>query len=238
MPIWIAGLWGIVRRDEWRDQRWIAVTFVVVVAFTFAGGAQVHYLMAILPVLYAAGCVPVAGWVGARRGRRALVAAGVGLNAMVSLVIALPVIPVESLGATPVTAMSPVVGDTVGWEAYVTQVAAVHRAAGGAEVPVLTTNYGEAGALDRFGPAHGITSVHSGHNALWDLGPPPGDGSMAIVVGGQLDQVRSLFASCEVQGRLDNGLAVDNEEQGQPIALCRGLTRSWSEVWPRLRHLS
>lgn len=238
MPIWIAGLWGIVRRDEWRDQRWIAVTFVVVVAFTFAGGAQVHYLMAILPVLYAAGCVPVAGWVGARRGRRALVAAGVGLNAMVSLVIALPVIPVESLGATPVTAMSPVVGDTVGWEAYVTQVAAVRHAAGGAEVPVLTTNYGEAGALDRFGPAHGITSVHSGHNALWDLGPPPGDGGKVIIVGGQLNQVRSLFASCEVQDRLDNGLDVDNEEQGQPIALCHGLTRSWSEVWPQLRHLS
>ena len=236
--IWIAGLWGMVRRDEWRDQRWIAVNFVAVVVFTFAGGAQVHYLMAILPVLYAAGCVPVSGWAGARLGGRALVAAGVGLNAMVSLVIALPVIPVERLGSTPVTAMNPVAGDTVGWEAYVSQVAAVHRAAGGAEVPVLTTNYGEAGALDRFGPAHGIRSVHSGHNGLWDLGPPPGEGDTVIVVGGQLNQVRSHFGSCEVHGRLDNGLDVDNEEQGQPIAVCRGLTRSWSEVWPQLRHLS
>ncbi len=238
LPIWIAGLWGIMGRDEWRDQRWIAVTLVVVVGFTFAGGAQVHYLMAILPVLYAAGCVPVPGWVEARRGRRALVAAGVGVNAMVSLVIALPVIPVEQLGASPVTAMNPVVGDTIGWEAYVSQVAGVHREAGGAEVPILTTNYGEAGALARFGPASGITSVHSGHNALWDLGPPPGDGDRVIVVGGQLNAARSLFASCEVKGRLDNGLDVDNEEQGQPIALCLGLTSPWSDVWPLLRHLS
>ena len=29
----------------------------------------------------------------------------------------------------------------------------------------------------------------------------------------------------------------DNEEQGVPIWLCRGLKESWHTLWPNLRHL-
>ena len=40
-----------------------------------------------------------------------------------------------------------------------------------ARVAVLGRNYGEAGAVDRYLPA--LRPAHSGHNAYWDLGPPP-----------------------------------------------------------------
>jgi hypothetical protein len=234
LPIWVAGLVGLVRRPDWRDQRWIAVTFVVVVAFTFVGGAQVHYLMATLPVLYAAGCVPVASWVSGRPGRVRLVWAGVAANAVVSLVIALPLVPVDRLGDTPVTAMNPVVGDTVGWERYAAQIAEVQRSAGPG-TPVIATNYGEAGALVRFGvPDAG--SVLSGQNALWDAGPPPATSSV-VVVGAQLARLEPLFAACEVRAHLDNGVSVDNEEQGQPVAVCHDPIDSWHLLWQRVRHL-
>lgn len=236
LPVWLAGLWGLLRRTDWRDQRWLVVTFLVVVGFTYVGGAQVHYLMATLPVLYAAGWVPVAAWAGAGRARAGVVVGAVTLNALVSLVVALPVVPVRSVGATPLADMSPVLGDTVGWEAYVAQVAAVHRSAGGGDVPVLASNYGEAGALARFGPASGITVVASGQNALWDVGPPP-DGDTVVVVGAQLPQLTQLFAQCEVMVRLENGVGVDNEEQGQPVAVCHDPVAPWSVLWPRVRHL-
>ena len=58
-----------------------------------------------------------------------------------------------------------------------------------------------------------------------------------VVVGGQYPEVRTLFDHCAVRARLDNGVDVDNEEQGLPIAVCTGPTASWDVLWPRLHHL-
>jgi hypothetical protein len=46
-----------------------------------------------------------------------------------------------------------------------------------------------------------------------------------------------MFASCTVRARLDNGVGVDNEEQGLPVAVCHGPSDSWAALWPRLHHL-
>lgn len=236
VPIWVAGVVALVRREEWRFARWLVVAFGAVIAFTWWGGAQVHYLMAVLPTMYAAGCVPVASWVRDRPAWRRLLLGAVAINAAVAIVIGLPVIPVGQVAATPVSDVSPLVGDTVGWPAYARQVAAAREAAGGPDVPVLTTNYGEAGAIARFGPALGLTAVFSGHNELWHLGPPP-DAPAVLVVGAQVRRLRTLFTSCTTVGRLDNGEGVDNEEQGQPLSLCSGPRAPWSEQWREVRHL-
>ncbi len=58
-----------------------------------------------------------------------------------------------------------------------------------------------------------------------------------VLVGGQYDVARSLFDDCRVVDRLDDEVDVDNEEQGQPVAVCRGPVASWDVLWPRLRHL-
>ena len=36
-----------------------------------------------------------------------------------------------------------------------------------ANVVILTSNYGEAGAIDRFGRALGLPQAFSGHNNFW-----------------------------------------------------------------------
>ena len=58
-----------------------------------------------------------------------------------------------------------------------------------------------------------------------------------MVVGGQYPEVRTLFDRCTVRARLDNGVHVDNEEQGLPVAVCTGPTAGWDVLWPRLHHL-
>jgi hypothetical protein len=35
---------------------------------------------------------------------------------------------------------------------------------------------------------------------------------------------------------LDNGVDVDNEEQGEPVAVCRRPIGGWHLVWPRFKH--
>lgn len=239
--IWVAGLVALARRPQWRPLRGLVVAFVVVVVFTVIGGAQFYYPLGILAVVYAIGAVPTADWIGRGiRVRRALVTAGIALDVVVCSMISLPLLPVSVVGATPVPAINQTVGDQIGWPTYVAQIRGAVDGLSPADragAVIITSNYGEAGALDRFGPAAGLPPILSGHVALADQSRPPPSVTVAVVVGGQLDQAITLFESCAVVGLLDNGMEVDNQEQGQPIALCRNPIGGFPAVWPQFRHL-
>ena len=235
VPIWIAGLVALWRRPEWRAVRGVAVGFAVLLALVFAMGSQSYYPAGLLVVLFAAGCVPAAEWITRGRGRRALVAAGLAINAAVAATIALPLVPLASLGDTPVPDVNQAARDQVGWPAYVAEIRAVANNVPSRGTIVLASNYGEAGAIARYG--RDLPPVYSAQNSLWDQARPPDSARTAVVVGAQLPEIRALFASCQTAGRLDNHAGVDNEEQGQPIAICRDLHEGWRAAWPQLRHL-
>jgi 4-amino-4-deoxy-L-arabinose transferase-like glycosyltransferase len=224
--IWVAGL-----RALWRDPRvrFLVVVFVVVVVFTFVSGAQPHYPVFILPIPFAAGIVAMERHLGRVWG--ALFA----LNGAVSLVLGLPLVPVGSVGSTPIPDVNLLVQDSIGWPAYVRQVTAVYDALPDrAHAAVLASNYGEAGSVHHYRPD---VPVFSAQNALYDQDRPPESVTTMVVVGGQYGDVRPLFDRCQVRTHLDNGVDVDNEEQGEPIAVCTGPTAPWTVLWPRLHHL-
>ena len=58
-----------------------------------------------------------------------------------------------------------------------------------------------------------------------------------MVVGRGALLAATSLAACTTVGRLDNGVGVPNEEQGQPIAVCRDVRQPWDVVWPQFRHL-
>src|SRR5699024_8927060 len=114
------------------------------------------------------------------KGRQVAVRALVGANAAGAAVTSLPILPQESSITAALAETNVATADQIGWPEYVAQVEdVVDRADADA---VITSNYGEAGALDRFG--RGLPGVHSGHNALWDLGGPA-DAEVVVIVGGQ-----------------------------------------------------
>jgi len=234
---WIAGIVGLFRRTPWRPLRFLAVALGVIVVLTLVFGTQFYYPLGLLVALYAIGCVIVADWAQSRV-RRSIAVAAVALNALVAIVISLPVIPVTAIGATPVAGINQAVADQIGWPQYAATIEAVasDAAASAGEVAVLTSNYGEAGALNRYGsPA--LPPVFSGHNALAALGPPS-DAVTALVVVGRIGPIlSSAFERCDERARLDNGVGVDNEEQGTPVSVCTGRVAGWHELWPRLTHL-
>lgn len=152
----------------------------------------------------------------------------------------LPVLPVGWLQHTPITAINYDAGETVGWPRFVQTVAGAYRALPDADrvrAVILTGNYGEAGAVDRYGPRLGLPAVYSGHNAYAEWGPPPPDSAPVLAVGIDQQQLRELFASVQAVARIDNGVQVDNEEQGRTVWLCRGQRSSWSDNWRALRRL-
>jgi hypothetical protein len=144
------------------------------------------------------------------------------------------------VGRTPVPAINRTAADQVGWPTYVDEIATVYRAlppADRSRAVVIASNYGEAGAVDRFGPARGLDQVYSGHNELYAVARPPDGTEVVVLVGGQVRRVAADFTSCRQVARLDNRVGVDNEEQGEPVTVCRGPRADWTTLWPVFRHI-
>ena len=235
----VAGAIGLLRRPEWRPVRWLAPAMGIIVALTMVAGAQVHYPYGLLSVIFAVGCVPTAEFARTGRSRTGLVAAGLALHSGLNVLVNLPVLPERVLATSFVPSVNTGLAEQIGWERYVAQIDRVTATArsGDRPVVVLTSNYGEAGAVVRY-TTHRDVPVLSGHNALGYLGSPPPETRTVVIVGAQLSRVAGAFTTCTTLDRLESGTAVRNEEEGQPIALCTGPKQDWSQLWPVLRHLS
>ncbi len=237
VPIWAAGLVAF-----WRDRtlRFVAAAFPVMLLIVFLMGSQPYYELGLLCVLFAAGCPPTARWLHQARWRRDVVVAFVTVNGVVGAVFALPMIPASVVGQTPVPSVNQIVADSIGWPTYVGQIARIYRQVpleNRAHTIVYASNYGEAGAIARYGRAAGLPAVYSGQNGLWHQARPPRDATTIVFVGGAYYDSQHLFAGCGIRAYLDNRVHVDNEEQGEPVAICRGPTRGWAVAWPRLKHV-
>ena len=101
-------------------------SFPVLLVLVFLMGAQFYYPFGLQVVLFAAGCVPAATWLAHRRGWRIAMVVGIAVNAAVSLLIALPLVPLHTLSDTPIPGINQVAQDSIGWPRYVGQIAAVY----------------------------------------------------------------------------------------------------------------
>ncbi len=222
-PIWIAGLVVLLRQPALRSLGW---TFIVLLSLFVLLGGKPYYLAGLMPLLFASGAEAFLGWV---RGWVAVLAIALSLPAMV---LVLPILPVRALG--PVAMINYDAGETVGWPQFVRQVADTYRLLPEGTA-IVTGNYGEAGAIDRYGRAQGLSAPFSGHNAYWLWGHPPGQ-VPALVIG--IDPAL-LDASCESLqplGKIESPDALDNDENGTELSLCTP-RRPWAELWPSFRHL-
>jgi 4-amino-4-deoxy-L-arabinose transferase-like glycosyltransferase len=237
-PVWIAGLVRFFRDPALRDVRFLGWTWVVLAVVFMASGGKPYYLGGLLPALLGAGAVAVDGWLarGRERLRAALLGVAVAISAGVSLVVALPLLPARD--ADPVVEVNGDVGETIGWPELVNTVAAVdRRLPGRRDAVILTANYGEAGAIDHYGPALGLPRAYSGHNAYGEWGPPPDGAKPVIAVGLDPRAIRARLRGCAVAARVRNQAGIDNDESGAPVVVCTAPRDPWSREWPALRHL-
>ncbi len=241
VPVWIAGLIRLWRNPELRWARSIALAYPLVCVATLIVGGKGYYSVPLLLLLLAAGAEPTLRWL---RGRTAwrVIAAVVTVPAIaMSLLIGLPTLPADQLQGF-VEGANKEQGEQVGWQGFVDTVAlAWHQipAARRSASVIFTRNYGQAGAIEHFGPAWGLPTPHSGHMSYADWGPPPDSMTGPVIVVGGLEDYpmaqRSL-RGCRTVATIDNGIGLANDEQGTPVALCEATTQPWSRVWPDLRH--
>jgi hypothetical protein len=215
------------------------VAYPILAAAFMATGGKPYYLAQIAPVLLAGGAQPTVDWAARERVRlrRGLLAAAIPLS-MTQLPITLPILPVSVLHDTPIVAVNYDAGETIGWPTFLAQIAAAYRslpAPSRSSAIVLARNYGEAGAVARFGPAAGLPAAYSGHNAFWYWGPPPASATSAVVVGYTRGQL-GFCGTVRLAGILDNHQNVSDDEQGAQVWVCAQLKQSWRAIWPSQRH--
>jgi len=246
-PIWVAGLIWALRSPQARPFRPLAIACGLAIGLHFVLGGKPYYPGAAYTFLLAAGCVPVERWLAARRplaGRikpAAVMAGGMVLSAAVVLPIALPILPAAVLRTVPLQKINYDLAESIAWPRQVALVAREYDAPPPAQrrlTAVLTGNYGEAGAVERYRAEYGLPEAYSGANNFWLWGPPPARDDAAIAVNMDPVLLRREFRHVRLVATFQNGLAVSDDEEGVPIFLATGLRHSWATAWPAFRDYS
>jgi 4-amino-4-deoxy-L-arabinose transferase-like glycosyltransferase len=237
VPVWVAGLVRLWRDPALRWARALAVSYPVVCVELLISGGKPYYSVPLLVLLLPAGVQPALDWLSRGVARRP-VAGVLGIfSVALSLVTGLPLLAPASLNG-PVLAINKEPGEQVGWPELTATVAGVWR-----QIPdgrratsvIFTSNYGQAGAISHYGSHLGLPTPYSGHMSYADWGPPPDSMTGAVLVVGGQPMQSPLLTGCRLVTRNDNGIGLENEEQGTPITLCSGTTAPWSQIWPSMR---
>jgi 4-amino-4-deoxy-L-arabinose transferase-like glycosyltransferase len=255
LPIWLGGLAWLFAgvRGRYRMLGWIFVAFF---ALLFVLKGKNYYLAPIYPLLMAAGGVALesalqrARLTRDRAWPRAAVLALIVAAAAMTAPMALPVLAPEryvayeqAIGFAPpkteVGHRGPLpqhFGDRFGWPELVAEVARIYHALPAddrARAAIFANNYGEAGAINLFGPRYGLPPAVSAHQNHFLWGPRGNTGEVLIVLQDDRESLEKICGSVEEAGVHFHpwGMA----EENNPIFVCRGLTPPLPVMWPRLK---
>jgi hypothetical protein len=248
LPVWITGLVWFLRERRWRV---LGLTFAVFFVLMEVAHGKDYYVFPIYPMMFAGGAVVFEMWLAMRAGwTRVAVAA-------VIVLVTLPIIPLMTWMLPPERLLAyqnrlgikttkqevhqqsllpQGIADQFGWPELVNQVAGIYNslpAEERAETGIWAGNYGEAGAVNLFGPKLGLPTAYSRHQNHWYWGPPPVVYKNLIVIEWSLDDVRdncSSFQAFEHYEKFGMG------EENTPIYLCRGVKFDIQKIWWRSHH--
>jgi hypothetical protein len=256
-PVWLTGLVSLALGRLSR-LRLLAWTYLALLAIMIALRAKNYYLAPIYPMLFAAGAVALEGWLGRRAWTRGKIWPRVALAGYVlaaGAVVAPGVLPFlppgKLLGYQRLIGLAPPktevrhegpleqrLGDQFGWPELVAEVARIYDSLPPEErarTGIFASNYGEAGAINLFGPAYGLPPAICAHQSHYFWGPPSPEPENLIWLQWGRQGVEDHCRSVEKAGEHFHpwGMA----EENRPIYLCRGLRRSLAEYWtPDFKH--
>jgi hypothetical protein len=211
---WFPGLLYFLAAKPERRFRILPVIYLAVFAILAVNRtSKAEYLGPMFPMLFALGAVAFEKFILRFNWRwlKPVVLSLLLLSGIAIVPLAIAVLPVESyiayaqaLGIAPSTPEKHELGrlpqyyaDMFGWEKMVATVASAYGTLTPEEkskCAILTNNYGEAGAIDFFGPRYGLPRAISGHNNYWLWGPRGASGEVVIRLGGSPEAMREYYA--------------------------------------------
>jgi len=103
-----------------------------------------------------------------------------------------------------------------------------------AKTCIFTQNYGQAGAIDLFGPKYGLPNAISGHQSYFLWGPHGCTGESVIVFAGRQQDLERDYAAVSKVARVEHPYSMPYEHFD--VYYCQGLKISVSEAWPHVKN--
>ena len=239
LPLAISGLYFYAVSASGQKYRTLAFMFAVPLLLFLIAKGRGYYMTPAYPMLLAAGAVWWEGRIVASRPLRWATWSALLVGGVTAALIATPVTPVNSSLWKLSSKINEDLKEEIGWPELVNTVAQVYYslpAAERARTGILTGNYGEAGAVNLYGPSHGLPGAISVVNSYWLRGygdPPP---ETLIVLGLSRKRLETYFRSCEVVATVTNDYGITNEEtEHRDVFVCRNLREPWPDFWKHAR---
>ncbi|HEX2997236.1 MAG TPA: glycosyltransferase family 39 protein [Anaerolineales bacterium] len=242
--LWLGGLRYFWLDTEGRRFRLIGWMFAVPFAFFLIMQGRGYYTAPLYPMLIAGGTYAAEkrrlSMTGAARTRLdTLLYTSLTVSGLVAWAFSAPIAPLNSTWWKLIDQVSPqVFREEIGWPELVQQIAGIRDtlpAKDRSQLGILANNYGEAGAINLYGPAYNLPIAISGIDSywLWGYGDPPPQ--TLIVVGFKSSTANSWFQSCTRVGTVTNPYGIKNEETSNhnEILLCRKLLYQWPAFWKK-----
>ena len=254
LPVWMGGLLFLFLAPSRRAFRPLAWAFIAIVVLMIVEKGKAYYLGPAFTLLFASGGVAWECWSArfATKTIRATLLLCLILGSAISAPLATPILSVdeyvryaERLGIAASSGEKKELGrlpqffaDMQGWRELAQTVAQVHatlppderRVAG-----IFAGNYGQAGAIDLFGPELGLPPAMSGHNSYYLWGPGKWNGDVLLVIGSTEEAIRKSFEEVEF-GAVYTFPDCMPYENNKTIWIARRLKLPIDALWPGIKH--
>ena len=245
-PLALAGLYFCFVTTAGKRFRMIGWMYIVtLLLFTVAKGRW-YYMGPAYPMLYAAGAVWGEQWLATlQRGRAIAVRRAVWVALAFELVFTtafwLPLPPLNSRWWEINNSLTGDFREQVGWRELVQEVAKIRDSLAPEErahLGIIGSNYGEAGAINLYGPEYGLPRAISGVNSFWYYGYGDPAPQTVIVIGLSRKYMEKTFGPCRLAGHTWNQYGIKNEEtvDHPDIWVCGPPKAGWPEFWRDFRY--
>ena len=250
-PLWIGGLIWLFLGKAGAKFRLLGIAYVAMLVAFIALRGKNYYIASAYPILLAAGAVGFEQIsVNRARWTRTVYVTLILLTAVLLAPTVSPILSPEKaiayqkkLGIEPPKAENQETGplpqyfaDEFGWEDMTREVARIYHALPADEqsrTAIFANSYGQAGAIDFFGPRYGLPKSISNHQSYWFWGPRDYHGETVIVLGSNGRGDRTHFATVEVAGRAEHYYS--RRDEWYDIYLCRGINEDLQSAWPGMK---
>jgi len=253
-PLWFGGLLWLLLAQKTRSFRALAWSYLAAFVIFVVLKGKNYYLAPSYPMLLAAGSVFLEGL--AERLRRswilAVYAALIAAGGAVLAPLVLPILPGDRVEAYMQTihvhppraershtaALPQTFADQFGWEEMVESVARVYQSLPPEQqkqARIFAQNYGEAGAVDFFGPKYGLPPAISGHQNYFLWGPRGATRDVLIVLDDNPGSLPELCGSVEDKGPIRTHPLALPTEQRLRVYVCRDMKVGLEELWPKVK---
>ena len=252
LPVWLAGLWHYLGRAQGRPYRALGWAWVFTAVVILMLSPRIYYLFPAFPLLFAAGGVAWEAWLVRPRLQWVKFAYPALLLITGALLapVAIPVLsPQQYIRYTEATHLQQprlethklgplpqIFADQFGWEEMAADVARVYNALPAdvrRDTAIFGQSYGQAGAIDLFGPKYGLPPAISGHQSYWLWGPHGYTGQSMIVMGDSRKKLERVFTSVQKAGVTSHPYSMPYNHLD--IYYCQGLKMPMSELWPKVK---